>query len=526
LKERICVLILYKLILLSLLAVYQLLSLLFDLEVNPFRITSFAIAGLSLFSVFSFALITRLDLKGHSLRNFTFLQFIADLAFTTFMMMYTGGADSYFRFLYLGVILLASTFFEKIIIYAISVISLAFFMFGLAFLLLFSELPITPSNFLEELADPLRFQFVLCFGSSLLASFMQSFFRSARKEILVKNQEVLRLQRIRKQIVETLPSGLLTCEKDGTLSFINDVGRNYLELSDQDTHLNAFALLNLEIPDQQSQQTRVERTIPVKGKTKSFGVSFCPMELDNERRGFLIVFQDLTKIKMLEAQSRLQDRMAAIGKMAAGVAHEIRNPLASISGSTQVIREVVSDDEEMAELADIVVTETKRLDSIISSFLAYARPGPPPNPEPIDLVDYTKHFIQLLRNDPKLKDFQVVYQGLQDVLIMGDSTRLSQIYWNLVRNAYQACDPEEGRITISITRENDKVVLQISDNGIGMSETQVQDVFTPFQSFRENGTGLGMAVVYENVRVHDGSVSVKSELGEGTTVRIEFPELL
>lgn len=524
-KIRIQVLILYKLLIVTLFAAYQLLGLLLGLPGIPFSSAAYAITLLSLFSVVSLIILIRFPLKPTVIRNVAFAQFVADLLFISWLLVFTGGADSVLRFLYLAVIMLSAAFFEKMVLYAITAISLACYITVVS-MLNYWGVGLGASLFLLEKATPeLQGQFVLCFGSSLLASFMQTFYRSNRQEVKAKNEEVQRLQRIRKKIIETLPSGLLTCQENGQLSFINDVGRQYLGIKSQNLEaLNIFEIFNMRIDSKRSKQTRIERNLQVDGVHKSFGVSYCPMELDQDRSGFLVVFQDLTQIKMLEAHAQLQDRMAAIGKMAAGVAHEIRNPLASISGSVQVIREVVVEDPEMLELADIVVNETKRLDNIISSFLAYARPGPPMDPEPVDLVDFSCHFIQLAHNDPRMKHFPIEYQGPESVFIMADAAKMSQIYWNLVRNAFQACDPDSGKIQISISLESDKVILSIQDNGIGMSESQLKDVFTPFQSFRQQGTGLGMAVVYENVRVHNGEIHVHSTPGVGTNVIIAFPE--
>jgi two-component system sensor histidine kinase PilS (NtrC family) len=237
----------------------------------------------------------------------------------------------------------------------------------------------------------------------------------------------------------------------------------------------------------------------------------------------VLTFQDLTEVMELEREVRRQERLAALGKMAAGLAHEIRNPLASMRGSVQVLASELSFSTDQSQLMDIVLRESDRLNRIVSDFLTYARP-PKMERSVIELGGLLGETASLLRNSPELRhDHQVIEEHPSEaVLYLGDPNQIRQIFWNLARNAIQAM-PLGGDLRIKLNAKPDgEVSITFSDTGQGMSREQKERLFEPFNS-SSGGTGLGMAIVYQLVRDHSGKILVESEAGKGTSISIKLP---
>lgn len=240
--------------------------------------------------------------------------------------------------------------------------------------------------------------------------------------------------------------------------------------------------------------------------------------------GVVIIFQDLTEVRALEDTARRQDRLAAVGRMAAGIAHEIRNPLASISGSVQVLRAEANGDPAQIELMDIVLRESERLNRIITDYLIYARPRAAA-PCETDVRPLLHETLALMRYSPEFTEEHTLEEHLPDepLRVIGEPDRLKQVFSNLVRNALQAM-PDSGRLRVEAARlASGRVRLSFTDTGCGMDARQVERLFEPFQSTKPTGTGLGLPIVYQIVRDHNGTINVHSREGAGTTIAIELP---
>ena len=525
---RILTLTIFRVVLFSLLLVYQLLGVFVDIPILPFPHVVFAVSA-----VFVLTACSLLYLQRHSARSdlngVIFIQFFFDILMITGLVVLTGDEGSHLRFGYLLIIVLAAIFLDRISIYVIMVLSLAFY-----FLALSSNTFIfgVNSNFsklsLANLYSGVMIgHTLLCFLTALISGFMQSAYRSGRRALHVQEERVRSLQEIRNIIVEILPSGLITCDQDGLIEFVNNMGRKILQKENEELiGQNAWLLMGLKPPDATNGsqlQNRAETRVPIAGVKRIFGISYRPMSIEPGNIGYMMVFQDLTKIKLLESHKLLADKMAAIGKVAAGVAHEIRNPLASVSGSIQVLKEFLPEDPTALELSDIVLRETKRLDNIISEFLTYAKPSAPPYFEPIAIVDCIQDFLKLLKNDTQMQALQVRTDFPKDSpIVMADQAKLKQVFWNLMRNSFEACN-DQPIIEIGCAMENQDVLVWIQDNGIGMTEDQLKDLFTPFLSFSKTGSGLGMSIVYDMIQLHHGHIDVTSKINEGTRVTLRFP---
>lgn len=525
---RVLSLILYRCILVALITGYQLTGYLIGFPILPYWPVLILGGSTALLSMFFTLYLEPLE-KMWGLPNLVLVQFFIDLLVISVMVYYTGGVSSTFNYGYLALILLAAIFLDKIGIYAVMVVSVACFYFTVL-LELRAERIMDFKYFWsldQRLVLSLMGHVLLSFFAALLSGFIQTGYKSARKVLAIKERDLKYLREARKIIVETLPSGLITTDLDGNIQFINRTGMNLLRISDiSEVRSNVWDLLNLEKPETVGDgAVRAQSEVVIGREKKAFGITYCPMSIDPGSHGWLLVYQDLTRIKMLEAQKRLSERMSSLGKIAAGVAHEIRNPLAAISGSVQVIRELSSNDETVHDLAEIVEHEAKRLDGIISQFLAYTKPANPGKLEPVDLAASLSDFVELARNDSRMAHVQIVWNRPPTPMqVFGDESKLFQIYWNLVRNSAQACS-DDGRIEINCSRSEKGIVLEFKDNGKGMTEEELKDLFTPFQSFSQSGTGLGMSIVYELVKLHQGEINVDSEVGRGTVTTLTLPEI-
>lgn len=240
--------------------------------------------------------------------------------------------------------------------------------------------------------------------------------------------------------------------------------------------------------------------------------------------GYIFMFQDLTDIKRLERVFWMRERMALLGEMASSLAHEIRNPLASISGSLQMLRRepVAANKERSDRLMDIVTKESERLSQIIEDFLDYARPEQLEAVE-TDLVALARETTDLLEHSPELSDDHelVVVAADDSVPALVDGARIKQVFWNLARNAVAAM-PDGGCLTIRLRRTGNGAEVAFEDDGMGMSSERVDSVFRPFVS--RKGTGLGLAIVYRIMELHGARVEVESELARGTVFRLLFDD--
>jgi two-component system sensor histidine kinase PilS (NtrC family) len=241
-----------------------------------------------------------------------------------------------------------------------------------------------------------------------------------------------------------------------------------------------------------------------------------------------MTFQDVTEVRSLEEEVRRSDRLAAVGRMAAGLAHEIRNPLGSISSALQFLQERSEAPVEDVKLMDVVLRESDRMNSIITNFLAFARPAANGKGEHRDEIDFgaaLKDCLALVKHSPEVTNKHEFKLELPDrpAKILADETQLKQVCWNLARNAIEAM-PDGGTLTVRATNApGNRVLVEFADSGIGMDDEMLDRVFEPFTS-GSGGTGLGLSIVYKIVNDHGGTIDIQSAPGEGTRVTMVFRE--
>jgi len=262
------------------------------------------------------------------------------------------------------------------------------------------------------------------------------------------------------------------------------------------------------------------------GRSIDLGLTASPLTFPDGRTGFLYTFQDVTDVRRLERNARLQQRLAAVGEMAAGIAHEIRNPLASMSGSIQVLRHELTLSDEQAQLMDIVLRESERLNETIKSFLAYARPQRFALAK-LDIRRVVQDAALLLRNSSEVQAHHSIGVDVppDPVWCEADENQIRQVIWNLATNGLKAM-AQGGRLLLTAATADDgsgATLLTVEDQGRGIPPEDLDAIFQPFHSSFDKGTGLGLAIVHRIVTDHNGTINVSSRVGAGTVVTVRLP---
>jgi len=379
-----------------------------------------------------------------------------------------------------------------------------------------------------------------CFGFFAVAVLSGSLAERARKgeaRLEQATEEIADLQAFNQYVLDNLVSGLATADSRGRLLTFN---RSAMMITGRTgaLPLGEAAESVLQLPEpfaatvaQDLSRVRSKRTDyqfrRADGQVIDLGVSAAALPLPDGTRGYLYTFQDVTDAKRFEHGARLQQRLAAVGEMAAGIAHEIRNPLASMSGSMQMLKQELPLSTDQAQLMDIVLRESERLNQTIKSFLAYARPQRF-QVQRLDLRQMVQETALLLRNSTEVAERHSINVRVADlpVLIDADEGQVRQIIWNLATNGLRAM-PGNGALTLSAAEEvagdQRQSVLLVEDDGVGIAPEDVEAIFQPFRGSFGQGTGLGLAIVHRIITDYGGSIVVRSRPGGGTTFRVTFP---
>ena len=247
--------------------------------------------------------------------------------------------------------------------------------------------------------------------------------------------------------------------------------------------------------------------------------------------GSILIFQDLTKLREMEEDLKRADRLAAIGKMAAGIAHEIRNPLASISGSIEILKDELGNAGPNKQLMGIILREVGRLNSLIEDFLLFARPISP-GKEKIHLNPLVKEILKMFANSPDFNpQIRLETRYRDDLFIQGDPHQIRQVFWNLFINAAQAM-PKGGELLVELSKNSSSLPfskgqangeISISDTGVGIEENEIGKIFDPFFTTKERGTGLGLSIVHSILESYGGKIKVQSQKGIGSVFSVYLP---
>ena len=463
------------------------------------------------------------------------LQLTGDIAIITTLVYLTGGLWSPFPFLLLITVGIAALMYG--LRGALTTAGAAFVTYAtMAELMAFGMLH--PPAFLGPYPrfgpSTLAFQ-LLVTGTgfalvALLTSYLTHSLQQAETRLRGEREATARMFALSADVLRSVDSGVLATEVDGRVVLANPVAERLLgrtgPLAGQPIS-DLLCLIGVSWEEVLGQASlgapmRVEGSLAAAGTP--VGCTITPLRgVEGAPLGLVVHFRDLTEVRETARRERLRERMETAGEMAAAIAHEIRNPLASISGSAQVLAKLPTLGQTDRKLLRIIVEESHRLSGIIENFLGFARP-PEIDRRPCNVARTLEETLTLFANSAELTQAHTVVHEIQPHPrpILADEQQLRQAFFNLARNAVQAM-PAGGTMRVEARPEGDSFVIRWRDDGVGMEPRQLQEIFQPFKAFRRGGTGIGLAVVYSVVNEHGGDIGVESAPGAGTTFTVSLP---
>ena len=536
LKRRVTYLMLFRLVLISLVMGSTLLIAWLgdvDLQTPNAYLLLGIIAATYLLTIIYGVMINRVR---NPLR-FAYVQIGIDLCIATLLVHVTGGAQSAYTFFYPVSIIGAATvrYRRGAVVTALTSVGLyaAISMLGWFELLPIPEgqriLPHEMSALV--LARSMGLNFAAFGAVGFLAINLGGQLARTSASLESERTAAADLYTLHEDIVRGLTSGLITVDARGTVLTLNQAAREILMVpagAAPGRPLAALATPMAEAldaldPRESARRIEVDHTLE-SGRTLHLGITVSPLVDHTDRvHGRIINFQDLSEMREMELQVKQAERLATIGTIAAGVAHELRNPLASISGSIELLRSGAEDPADSAALMDIVTREVGRLDSLISELLEYTNPRPRQAVR-FDLVELIRETLRVFSQDKKVEGVSVELETRdQPIHVTADPAKLRQVLWNLLRNAVEAARAGGGTVAVELSRSQEQALIDISDDGPGIAGDAVARIFEPFYTTRSGGTGLGLAIVRNIVSDHGGDIDVETEVGRGSRFSVSLP---
>lgn len=471
---------------------------------------------------------------------FADLQVAADILLYTAFVYVTGGVDSIFSFLYIFVIIWAGIVLRgrRVVLTA----SLSSILYGaLVDLQYYEFLPLLESPLSQpqaysdlQIFYKIFINITAFYTVALLSRHLFVLIRKTDERLKEKEIDYEALEELNKKIVEEIKSGLVTIDPKGLITSFNKAAEDitgYTLIEAYNSRVDEIfpglmerVYKHKEHPLYKSGAGRWEMPYMSKdGNSLHLGFSLSSRKgRGGKEGGNIIVFQNLTPYKEMEEAVRQAEKLATVGRFAAGIAHEIRNPLASMSSSIQILRDELELDEENRRLMAIILKEMERINGLIGNFLDYARPYKPKKDE----IDFSRIMLETLdvfeKGLSQNRKIRIEKEILSDIKIHGEEEKLKEVLWNLFNNAVQSM-LEEGEIAVSLKRYDKKVIAVIRDSGEGIDEKDMNRVFEPFFTTKSYGTGLGLATVQRIVEAHGGEIRVESKKGKGTSFMVILP---
>jgi len=478
---------------------------------------------------------------------FAYIQICGDLIIETALIFYTGGIRSPFSFAYILTIIISSILLSRRS--SLIVASISSLVYGALLTLQFVGILIFPYNYVpKEIELNLPYVSHTIFANifafyltALLSGYLAELQRRTGKELQAKDGDIAQLQTFNENILQSMSSGLIVSDLSGQITMMNRAAIQILDLcypawgketAGQQHWDQLFSPLQIEglyqsMNREGKNSLRLESRISRKGQEIFLGLTISILKNPSgEVKGLITNFQDLTEYKKMEEQVKQAEVLATIGQMSATIAHELRNPMASIRGSVQFLHDELELDDEARHLMEIILKESSRLDRIIADFLLYARPQPP-NPQSCSLRDLVQETVTLIQKSGEVSDRIKIVTDIpaSTEQLEADPGQIKQVFWNLAMNACQAM-PDGGTLTIRARRSRQQEggwVIEFVDTGRGICPDELKKLFTPFYTTKERGMGLGLSIAYRIIEEHHGKIEVISAPGEGSNFRIFLP---
>jgi two-component system sensor histidine kinase PilS (NtrC family) len=508
-----------------------------SLPINPF----FFLIGLTYALTFVYVLLLR---QAEQHRWLVDVQLACDAIIVTALVHMTNGVSSYFTSLYALPIIAASTIQSQRSGMLVGVLSSLMYAgvvsaqyFGTPALPVVAGVDYRPEGRVALFIVGLNiFGFM---AVAALSGYLAERLRRTGAALEQTSIQLADLQAFSEHVISSLSGGLATTDIEGRIISFNKAAAEITGVSALDA-VDEPAADVLQLPREfqkmfgmregRPKLPRVEYLFKCPGGREiELGISTAILRTPRGEVGFVFTFQDVTESLRQEREARIQQRLAAVGQMAAGIAHEIRNPLASMSGSLQILRQELPLSDEQSQLMDIVLRESERLNDTIRSFLAYARP----QRNALTRLDVRQTLTDagtLLQNSPERLEAHAIKCDVpaDPVWCLADEAQIRQIVWNLATNGLRAMS-EGGTLTLAVRQvaaEDGKplmVAIAVSDEGIGIAPEDLDGILQPFQGGFARGTGLGLSIVHRIVSDYGGELSVTSQPGHGTTVTVTLP---
>lgn len=478
----------------------------------------------------------------------TYVQLFGDVVLSCGLVSVTGGTESVFTFLFSLTIVNASIILYRRGAFVTATFSSLFF-----FLIFLSEVGFYPdflnmgvSNPLmaeeaisaltrdfEDLVSRLFVNIGAFFAIAFLSSYLSEQLRRTSEEYREARDSLETLKALHQNIVSSIRSGLITVTNDHRITFFNQSAEDLSGFKSDDAMgkdiVELFpALHHILMNEDKKQIMTLEVTAQMlNGKRSLLQWNLSPLVDGNgERTGQVIFVQDVTRIKHMEEQFARSRQLAVIGELSARIAHEIRNPLASISGCIQML-EPNSEDQETAErLRGIILREIDHLNAWINDFLEFSGPMRPEK-RSVDLGAMLTETAEAFRHDPRMSENSIVVEVRGKWYVNADPMQLKQVFWNLLTNSAQAM-PFGGAILVGMEQERrdgtSMVRTFIRDEGEGIPEDVLEKIFEPFFTTKQGGTGLGLATCFRIIEEHNGHIEVESKVGKGSTLIVHLPQ--
>lgn len=463
---------------------------------------------------------------------FKIAQLFFDLALASTVIFVTGGKSSPFIFLYVLIIIYSSIALTKLASYVTALVS------GLVYVLIVfyqirAEIPIEPGqsiwSSLSEWGEiglvSTYFHLTGFLLVAILSGYLSERFRTAGRELGESERSLRILQNLHENIIQSLTSGVITLNLDGKIITANRTGLEILGINGKDKILGKDLgrfMTGLHLEDLVSKKREQMLYTAPDGRMVTLGFSSSDLkDTDDKTQGYIIIFQDLTEVKELEDRLRTSEKMALLGQLAAGLAHELRNPLSAISGAVEILGGDVKPTEENLRLVRMASQEVERLNLLVEDFLILTMPIQKLTTL-VDLGRIVNDTVESFTKTIRRGNIEIINQVENGIYVQADSYRLKQAVWNLLLNSVDAM-PIGGLIIIKSKTEENNVVMEISDEGKGIDENFISRIFEPFFTTKEVGTGLGLAIVQKVIEGYNGNINVVSSRGNGATFVITLP---
>jgi len=460
------------------------------------------------------------------------IQVSFDIIIASAVIYVTGGMSSPFIFFYALIIIFANIMLTRNAGYVAATSSAALYLIIVLYQLhqeysfSIKEFPLSPIVLEDKELTYAFFKIAGFLFVAMLSGYLSERMRLTRKELRESKENLVILENLHENILQNLISGVITLDLQRRLISINKTALEILGITSVDKVMgkelnNLIPMLSIEKSLTKRSEESLHSTTDGRHLTLEFSSSILKNS-EGETGGYIIIFQDITEVKELEKRLRASEKMALMGQLAAGLAHEIRNPLSSISGAIEVLCDEVKPTEDNTHLLNVVTQEVQRLNLLVEDFLLFARPIQKPEVS-VDISQVIDKTVELFSSATHRNGLQVVVNTEKELYVQVDPYRLKQVIWNLLLNAIQAM-PNGGKIVVEAHLEEGDVVIKVLDEGCGINEGVIPRIFEPFFTTKGGGTGLGLAIVKRVVEGYDGRINVISSEDKGTAFIITLPK--